>query len=154
LNEINCDFIQIRKDYFSDINESTWFDTEVIPMAIESNNKYNIKVLGESYSELQLQLNYPQKCYAHYLQGNINATGDFYFCKNTRDNPKFALGNIYTDSLEDIWNKSLSNKELEKYITPMNCMTFCRNMGNNIAVENVKQNKLLIMKKSINKYFF
>ena len=154
LNEINCDFIQIRKNYFSDINESTWFDTEVIPMAIESNNKYNINVLGESYSELQLQLNYPQKCSAHYLQGNINATGDFYFCKNTRDNPKFALGNIYTDSLEDIWNKSLSNKELEKYITPMNCMTFCRNMGNNIAVENVKQNKLLIMKKSINKYFF
>jgi len=80
--------------------------------------------------------------------------GDFYFCKNTRDNPKFALGNIYTDSLKDIWNKSLSNKELEKYITPMNCMTFCRNMGNNIAVENVKQNKLLIMKKSINRYFF
>jgi hypothetical protein len=54
----------------------------------------------------------------------------------------------------DIWNKSLSNKELEKYITPMNCMTFCRNMGNNIAVENVKQNKLLIMKKSINKWVF
>ena len=154
MDEINCDFIQIRKDYFSDINESTWFDTEVIPMAIESNNKYNINVLGESYSELQTQLSYPSKCYAHYLQGNINATGDFYFCKNTRDNPKFALGNIYTDSLEDIWNKSLSNKELEKYITPMNCMTFCRNMGNNIAVENVKQNKLLVMKKSINRYFF
>ena len=154
MDEINCDFIQIRKDYFSDINESTWFDTEVISLATESNNKYNINVLGESYSDLQLQLNYPQKCYAHYFQGNINATGDFYFCKNTRDNPKFALGNIYTDSLEDIWNKSLSNKELESYITPMNCMTYCRNMGNNIAVENVKQNKLLIMKKSINRYFF
>lgn len=155
LDEINCDFIQIRKDYFSDINESIWFDTEVIPMAIKSDDKYNINVLGESYSDLQLQLNYPQKCYAHFFQTNINATGDFYFCKNTRDNPKFALGNIYTDSLKDIWSKSLSNKELEKYITPMNCMTFCRNMGNNIAVENVKQNKTNLPNKKIrNRYFF
>jgi len=110
--------------------------------------------LGESYSDLQLQLNYPQKCYAHFFQANINATGDFYFCKNTRDNPKFSLGNIFENTPEQIWNDSVNNKELEKYITPMNCMTFCRNMGTNIAVENVKQNKLLIMKKTKNRYFF
>lgn len=155
LDKINCNFIQIRKDYFSDANESAWFDTEVITMAIECNKKYNISVLGESYSELQLQLSYPEKCYAHYFQGNINATGDFYFCKNTRDNPKFSLGNIFQNTPEEIWNDSVNNKELESYITPMNCMTFCRNMGNNIAVENIKQNKSnLPNKKIINRDFF
>ena len=84
----------------------------------------------------------------------VCTVGDFYFCKNTRDNPKFSLGNIFENTPEQIWNDSVNNKELEKYITPMNCMTFCRNMGTNIAVENVKQNKLLIMKKTKNRYFF
>ena len=154
LDLIGCDYIQIRKDYYSNIHDSTWFDTEVIPTSMKCNEKYSINVLGESYSELQTQLSYPSKCYAHYFQGSINATGDFYFCKNTRDNPKFSLGNIFENTPEQIWNDSVNNKELEKYITPMNCMTFCRNMGTNIAVENIKQNKLSIMKKTKNRYFF
>ena len=37
----------------------------------------------------------------------------------------------------------------------MNCMTFCRNMGNNIGVEKFRNNETFdTNKKVLNKYFF
>ena len=153
LNDIGCDYLQIRKDYYSNIHDSTWFDNEVLPIATRCNKEYSIDILGESYSDLQKQLGYPQGCYAHYFQGSINATGDFYFCKNTRDNDKFSIGNIFQKSPKWIWEE-FKNKDLESHITPLNCMTFCRNMGTNIAVENIRRDKPYNKTEVKNKYFF
>ena len=83
----------------------------------------------------QKYVDYPTKCHAHFFVMAINAEGNVTFCKNTKDNPKFYIGNLYKKTFSDIWLSSKINQKLEKDIKPKNCATFCKNMQINTAIE-------------------
>jgi MoaA/NifB/PqqE/SkfB family radical SAM enzyme len=82
------------------------------------------------------ELDYPRRCYAHFFQAVITATGDLTYCKNCREDSKFHLGNIREKSLKEIWSdeKVLA---LEEWVRPNNCGLFCKNMALNTTMENI-----------------
>ena len=76
-------------------------------------------------------------CYAHFFQSSISGNGDMMFCKNSRGNKKFVIGNIHKSSFTEIWNNSDVLKNLETYIKPSNCGLFCKNLSLNNGMEEV-----------------
>lgn len=92
------------------------------------------RLLMAGFTENSRDRAYPQKCYAHYYQIAITATGDVIFCKNARGNKNLVVGNIYQSSIADIWN-SPKCLELEAQIAPQNCRSICKNMLINVAIE-------------------
>lgn len=67
------------------------------------------------------------KCYAHYFQMVITATGEMTFCRNTRSTPALHVGNIYKKTFAEIW-ESDQLKSLEESVNASNCNTFCRSL--------------------------
>jgi MoaA/NifB/PqqE/SkfB family radical SAM enzyme len=93
-----------------------------------------IKVLTSGYLKHQDSLSYVQKCYAHFFKVTITAEGNLIFCKNARGESKFIIGNIYNNTLKEIWAGE-KNKKLESYIKPSNCNLFCKSMQLNTSME-------------------
>lgn len=92
------------------------------------------KLLMAGFTVNQSDRAYPKKCYAHWYQIAIIATGDIVFCKNMRGNADMVIGNIYQSSVADIWN-SPKCLELEARLDPQNCHSICKNMQINVAIE-------------------
>ena len=71
-------------------------------LKVKSIEKYTKKkgmdILSEGYVSFQKYVKYPKKCFAHNFVMAINAEGNVTFCKNTKDNPKFYIGNLYRKS--------------------------------------------------------
>lgn len=101
-----------------------------------------LQLLGARYLEAQAAVGYPSKCHAHHFVCTINAEGYVCFCKNTRDNPDFYIGNVLTESFAEIWERSARAFDLEGRINPANCATFCKNMDINRALEDVVRDKV------------
>ena len=112
--------------------------------------KKGLDILSEGYVSSQKYVDYPTKCHAHFFVMAINAEGNVTFCKNTKDNPKFYIGNLYKKTFSDIWLSSKINQKLEKDIKPKNCATFCKNMQINTAIEDL-MNKKISLKNHQNK---
>lgn len=94
-----------------------------------------ISLLMAGFVQNQEDKEYPLKCYAHYFQMAVIATGDLIFCKNGRDNTEMAIGNIYKNTIKEIWNGQRCI-ELESRLSPLNCHEICKNMQVNVAIEN------------------
>lgn len=98
-----------------------------------------VPLLLAGFIKNQDQYGCPQRCYAHFYQVALIATGDIVFCKNARSQEDMVIGNVYTDTVENIWNGS-RNIELENCIIPgEKCSEsgFCKNMQVNVAIEEV-----------------
>ena len=80
------------------------------------------------------ELDYPRTCYAHFFQAAITAKGELRFCKNSRGDDRYILGNIKDKSLKEIWDGE-TNKGIESWVRPNNCGLFCKNMALNKAME-------------------
>lgn len=94
-----------------------------------------ITLLGPGYSVNQQELiDHSRTCYAHFFQVAISGNGDFMFCKNSRGKNEYALGNINSQSLVEIWDSEKS-KDLEGRIRPNNCGLFCKNLYLNNGME-------------------
>lgn len=68
-------------------------------------------------------------CYGHQFAAVICADGDMTLCCHTRGNKKFVLGNIYKNTLVEIWNsaqrkKAIANIDLKKCVPLCRCNTF------------------------------
>jgi MoaA/NifB/PqqE/SkfB family radical SAM enzyme len=63
-------------------------------------------------------------CLGHHLIGILCADGKVYACCSTRGNPDFAYGNIYDNSLEEIWHSEKRKQVLEK-ISAGDCRKIC-----------------------------
>jgi MoaA/NifB/PqqE/SkfB family radical SAM enzyme len=140
LINIGVDYLQIRQDMYSDEMDKVWWEDTALRYIEEAEaavSGYHMEILGARYVDAQKFLSYPKKCHAHHFVAAINAEGHVCFCKNTRDNPDFWIGNIHERSLKDIWESSLAVRQLESKINPANCATFCKNMDINRAVEDV-----------------
>lgn len=141
----NCDYLQVRRDNYIKENEKVWWN-ENIGKKCDELAKYTrtkgLDILSEGYVSFQKFVDYPSKCYAHSFVMAINAEGNVTFCKNTKDNPKFYIGNLNKKTFSDIWLKSEINKKLEENINPRNCATFCKSMQINTAIEDLINKKV------------
>ncbi|MGH7264788.1 MAG: radical SAM protein [Candidatus Rokuibacteriota bacterium] len=140
LADASVDYLQLRQDMYGDAAERRWWNDEVLPRVAEVGRDVagsGLRLLGASYVEAQAALGYPAKCHAHHFVCAINAEGYVCFCKNTRDNPAFYLGNLHAETFTAIWQRSPRAVELEATINPANCATFCKNMEINRALEDV-----------------
>ena len=141
----NCDYLQVRRDNYIKEKEKVWWN-ENIGKKCDELAKYTrtkgLDILSEGYVSSQKFVDYPSKCYAHSFVMAINAEGNVTFCKNTKDNPKFYIGNLNKKTFSDIWLKSEINKKLEKNINPRNCATFCKSMQINTAIEDLINKKV------------
>ena len=66
------------------------------------------------------------ECHVHNFVTAITANGNVSFCKNLRDRPEFVIGNLKTQTMEEIFNGE-RRKEVERKINDFGCHTFCQN---------------------------
>ena len=81
-------------------------------------------------------LDYPRTCYAHFFQAVITAKGELRFCKNSRGDDKYIVGNINERSLKEIWDGE-TNRDIESWVRPNNCGLLCKNMSLNNTMEDM-----------------
>lgn len=137
LKDTKINYVQFAPDMFTKDNGLFW-NNEITQNKFKQIErilqKHNIMQLTTGYLLHQNNLDISRTCYAHFFQALITAEGNFLFCKNARDNQKFIIGNIYKQSIKDIWNDEITSK-LESYIKPSNCGLFCKCMQLNVAME-------------------
>ena len=153
LIDSNCDYLQVRRDNYIKEKEKKWWADNIGKKCDELakyTRKKGLDILSEGYVSSQKYVDYPTKCHAHFFVMAINAEGNVTFCKNTKDNPKVYIGNLYKKTFSDIWLSSKINQKLEKDIKPKNCATFCKNMQINTAIEDL-MNKKISLKNHQNK---
>ena len=95
-----------------------------------------INLLTTTFMKSQENLDYPQTCHAHFFMIAILAEGDVTFCKNARTKDSFHIGNIYKQTLKEIW-ASDKNKKIEEWVKPNNCELFCKHMAINNTLEDI-----------------
>ena len=145
----NCDYLQVRRDNYIKKNEKKWWNDNIgkkCEKLVKYTRPKGMDILTEGYVAFQKFVKYPKKCFAHNFVMAINAEGYVTFCKNTKDNPKFYIGNLNKESFKEIWVNSKINKKLEKNIKPSNCATYCKNMQINKAVEDLINEKVSLDK--------
>jgi len=122
-----------------------WWMNEVIPrfenskreletsefqvlIAQYTQDKYGEKgtsFMNDSERKLDVEKN-KNICHVHNFVTAITANGNVSFCKNLRDNSRFVLGNLNTQTMEEIYN-SERRKDIEKEINKDGCGVFCQN---------------------------
>ena len=137
IKHMNIDYYQLAPDQFSTDKGVFWNNEKT--QRIFSNVKSillpsNIKLLTTTYMSSQENLDYPRTCYAHFFMLTITAEGHLTFCKNARGEEDFYIGNMYKNSLKEIWEGE-KTKEIEKWVRPNNCGLFCKHMAINNSME-------------------
>ncbi len=140
-NHIN--YIQFVPDQYTNdggkfVNSS--YVSEKLELLRKQLGKIRIPLYESLYSvdNAQRDLGFSNKCFAHYYQLVITATGLITFCKNSRDTRKLHVGDIYNSTFSEIWQSDYL-KELEDTINASNCNTFCKSLKlNNLiyAIQN------------------
>ncbi len=137
LLDTGLDYLQLAQDQFTPEGDPWWGSDEVqerLAVVESALAPGGIRVLASGYVPLQGELARPRTCYAHFFQVAITAEGDVVFCKNARGEERFTLGNINTQTLEEIW-ASERNRSLEDWVKPSTCGLYCKNIALNLAME-------------------
>ena len=137
--DIKINYIQVAPDQYTNDKGKFWYSEEnqkKFKTFEEDLKLLNIKLLTSNYVWGQDKLDFPQKCYAHFFQLALCAEGDLIFCKNARGEKKFIIGNIYKNTLKEIWS-SKTNKELESWVKPNNCGLYCKHIDMNNSMERI-----------------
>lgn len=138
LKGTNLDYFQVAPDEFT-TDEGTFWRSDKTRETFERTRAIldPIKLLGPGYTINQKELvDYPTACYAHFFQAAISGNGNFMFCKNSRGNQEYVLGNINNQTLAEIWDTA-KVRDLEGRIRPNNCGLFCKNLYLNKGMEEV-----------------
>ena len=138
----HIDYIQFVSDQYTS-DGGKFVKSELVKKKMEK-LKEDLKELGiplrGSYFSVKSEdrnLNLSPKCYAHFYQLVITATGIVTFCKNSRDTKELHVGNIFESSFKEIWNSDKMNK-LEENICAENCNTFCKSLKINNIIHSIK----------------
>jgi MoaA/NifB/PqqE/SkfB family radical SAM enzyme len=137
IKSLNINYYQLAPDEFTTDKGKFWNseNTQKIFKNIKEILTANgINLLTTTFMKSQENLDYPQTCHAHFFMIAILAEGDVTFCKNARTKDSFHIGNIYKQTLKEIW-ASDKNKEIEKWVKPNNCELFCKHMAINNTLE-------------------
>ncbi|MFC1730006.1 radical SAM protein [candidate division KSB1 bacterium] len=144
--ELGVDYFQGKPLNQMGSEDMKWWNGKVIPLfkkakdeledddfriltAQYTQDKYGdegSKFLSDITPSLEVAEEEKKKCYVHNFVTAITANGDVAFCKNLRDRKEFILGNLKTQTMEEIWNSD-RRKELIKKINTDQCAVFCQN---------------------------
>lgn len=136
LEDSGIDYIQVApdcRDQSYPILKADDFQA-VIAQTEQILQKTSVNLLVAGFIFDQKSCVTPKKCYAHYYQFALTATGDIIFCKNFRNREDSSIGNIYQSSVADIWN-SEKCLTMEATLAPHSCGEICKNMQINTAIE-------------------
>jgi sulfatase maturation enzyme AslB (radical SAM superfamily) len=116
---LGVDYVQFRPWHwdFTDVTK------ELERCEEESTDGFQVLKSGNKYTHLGEQRPYSE-CYGHHFGGVINIH-KLYLCCHFRGMPKYELGDLRKDSLEDIWN-SERRKEIYENIDYSDCFPVCR----------------------------
>ena len=136
LQDSGIDYIQVAPDCREDTYPILQVDglQDIVEQTKEILSETPTKLLLAGFTLYQDSRSYPEKCYAHYYQMALIATGDIMFCKNLRDRDDMSIGNIYQSTIQEIWN-SEKCLQLETELCPSTCHSICKNMQINVAIE-------------------
>jgi MoaA/NifB/PqqE/SkfB family radical SAM enzyme len=144
IKKLNVDYFQLAPDQYTNDCGKFWNDEStqnVFKQTKEVLREKGISLLTTAYMKEQEKLDYPTTCYAHFFKAAILAEGHYVFCQNGRDEEKYHIGNIYDQSLKEIW-ESEKIKEIEEWVKPNNCGLFCKHMAiNNSLEDNIHPNE-------------
>ena len=143
-------YLQIAPDHDNDDNGIFWHG-DLVKKEKEKSEKIlkqkkidfitsGFEILNTNNSKRKNTLDIPSKCFAHFYQVAITADGNVTFCKNARFDKNFIIGNINSNTIEEVWN-SEKNKELEKWVRPNNCGLLCKNIRVNLEMEEINASK-------------
>ncbi len=144
--ELGADYFQGKPLNQMGSENAQWWNNKVIPLfqkakAELEDNKFEIlttqytwdkyddqgfRFFSQTAMDLNVSEQEKKKCYVHNFVTAITANGDVAFCKNLRDKREFILGNLKTQTFEEIW-KSEKRKEAIKKIDCDQCGVFCQN---------------------------
>jgi cyclic pyranopterin phosphate synthase len=107
LKEIGIDYLQIRPiiipedDSFTKLWEVAF---KYIKKALSlSDNKFHVFPIDYRYHEMINKQRSYQHCHIHNLLAVVGADGDVYMCSLFRGDRRFSFGNLYRQSLPEIW---------------------------------------------------
>ena len=139
VKDLNINYLQLAPDQFTNDGGKFWNSKNTQEIFEESKKILEEKpvyLLTTAYMWVQNKIDFPSKCYAHFFKIAITAEGYAIFCQNARENRRYYMGNIYKNSLNDIW-QSEKLKNLEEKVRPNNCGLFCKHMPLNISIEEI-----------------
>jgi len=139
IKSLNINYFQLAPDEFTTDKGEFWNseNTQQIFKNVKNILASNdINLLTTTFMKAQENLDYPQTCHAHFFMIAILAEGDVIFCKNARTKNSFHIGNIYKQTLKEIW-ASEKTKDIEKWVKPNNCELFCKHMAINNTLESI-----------------
>ncbi len=144
IKELNINYYQLAPDQYTNDGGKFWNSEATQKVLKETHDillEHGISLLGTAYMKEQEKIDYPTTCYAHFFKAAILAEGHYVFCQNGRDEEKYHIGNIYNQTLKEIWEND-KIKDIEKWVRPNNCGLFCKHMAiNNSLEENVHPNE-------------
>jgi len=139
ISSLNINYYQLAPDQYSTDKGAFWNSEHTQDVFNKVKNiitPTGINLLTTTYMESQEGLDYPQTCYAHFFMFAILAEGNVTFCKNARGAENFYIGNIYKNSLKEIWEGD-KTKDIEKWVRPNNCGLMCKHMAINNSMEGI-----------------
>jgi len=139
IKDLNINYYQLAPDEFTTDKGEFWnskSSQQIFKNIKDILSTNGINLLTTTFMKSQEDLDYPQTCHAHYFMIAILAEGDVTFCKNARTKESFHIGNIYKQTLEEIWD-SEKNRKIEEWVKPNNCQLFCKHMAINNTLEDI-----------------
>lgn len=73
-----------------------------------------------------------KKCHGTFLETAIAADGKVYICCHMKGKPEYAIGDLYKESIFQIWKRHLSKRDFD---VNSDCPSFCRHYGTNKLIE-------------------
>lgn len=136
LQDSGIDYIQVAPDCRDDLYPILQADglQDVVEDTKSLLSATPTKLLLAGFTLNQKDRDYPEKCYAHYYQMALTATGNVVFCKNMRDRDDMTIGNIYRSSIQEMWDGEICRR-LEAALCPSTCHNICKNMQINVSLE-------------------
>jgi len=122
----DCSYIQFRpvlprffKNEKISLNNKVWNYIKKI-----SDKKINLSL--DKFTDLKEKNLFPFKvCDGHFFEPILNANGDVKVCMYHPNNENFTFGNIYENSLEEIW-KSIKRKKSIDFVRKLNYFKYCQ----------------------------
>ena len=129
------DYIQYRP--LLDAYGKDWYcKSESIIKSIYSARRFDNRVVDSAakYRAMKTGSNgHTKKCHGMFFETAIAADGKVYTCCHHKGMDKFVLGDLYRESIFEIWNRHMSSKDFK---TRKECPAFCRHFGTNKFIEN------------------
>lgn len=132
--KLGVDYIQFRQywHHFTPIDD-------VLPICRQHETEtFKVRTAEPKFTNIFDRQRPYDRCHGAAFTGVVQADGNMPICCNYRGRPEFYIGNLYEQSLKDIWE----GERKQHVLNNMNvhaCVPLCRNDHHNRFLENVIQ---------------